>query len=163
MRFTAFTTSYALWLCISVSTNAGERVAEDMPGHNLPRRDEPSALSRIIGGIIASTFGMLTVFLLPLMLSWEFPFKMWFLMRINSVYTLPIFYGWILVIGSAALYIGYKLGAAETMDVLNIIWGTGESNDPRIQKLARSLRKAVLIAGLSTYVILSFIKIVVEG
>lgn len=118
------------------------------------RIDEPSLFSRVLGALVAFVFSGLTVVSLPWLLAWKFPIRLGLLVGIQWLPFVPIFYIWVLVVALFALHMGFKLGGIETLDVLNLLWKTGESHDPTVQAMAGSLRTTIIWSGIGTFVLL---------
>lgn len=105
---------------------------------------------------MAFVFTALTVVSLPWFLAWKFPVRLGGLLGLPGLLFVPVFYVWVLVVAVLALRIGFKAGGHDMMAVLNVIWRTGDSCDPKVLDMAESLRNTVIFSALATFVLLSF-------
>lgn len=118
------------------------------------RREEPSLFSRVVGASIAFVFSGLTVISIPWLLAWKFPIRLGLLVGIQGLLFVPVFYVWVFVVAVVALHMGFKLGGFQMLDVLNLLWRTGESYDPTVRAMADSLRTTIIWSGVATFVLL---------
>jgi hypothetical protein len=103
---------------------------------------------------MASVFGGLTVISLPWLLAWKFPIRLGLMLGLPSLVFLPVFYVWVLIVALMACNIGYKAGAYDTMDILNILWKTGDSYDAKTLAMAGTLRTMMIISAIVTFILL---------
>jgi hypothetical protein len=119
--------------------------------------DQPSLVSRIIGALTALLFGALTVFFVPWLLAWKFPIRLGLAVMLPVVLLLrPFLYLWLAYVAVAALSIGYKAGTYDTVDMLNLIWKTGDSHDPRVHAMASALRQTIILSAIGTFLLFCF-------
>ncbi len=114
----------------------------------------PSALGRIGGGAAGLVFGGTTVIFLPWLRAAKYPTRFGVFVGLPMLlFALPFVLIWSLIFGVAAMRTGYRAGIWDALDILNIIWKTGESHDPKIHALAESLRKTIITSAFGSFVL----------
>ena len=120
-------------------------------------RNKPlSMIDRTVAAGVAFVLGALTVFTLPWLLARKFPVWMCFILGLSLLIFFKSFlWCWIVYFACAALYLGFKVGVYDTMDIFNITWRTGDSHDPRVIALAESLRQSMIISAVAAMLVVS--------
>ena len=133
---------------------------EPMSDYSQPSGDKPTLSSRILGGTMAVVLGALTIISLPWVLWWKFPLRYTLFGRgaggdglLAALHTPPLVM-WIAFIAAVTFSAGFKIGAYDMMAVMNVIWKTDESYDPKILEVARSLMFIAVVSGITTFVLL---------
>ena len=122
----------------------------------MPKKDEKASLiGRIVGAIMAFVLIGLTVIFIPWLLAWKSHIRLGLIHGHPSPAFITAFYIWALIVALAALYMGFKSGIYETMDILNILWKTGESYDPKVLAMAETLRNIMIISAIATFILFS--------
>lgn len=105
-----------------------------------PEDGPPSLWGRFIGAAMAMVFAMLTSVAIPWFLAWKFPVKLGLLFPMLKVFAFYGFYFWIALVGIFAMTIGYLYGGEAILDVFNLVWKTGETNDKEAKEAAEMMR-----------------------
>jgi hypothetical protein len=116
--------------------------------------DSPSLTGRFVAAVMAFVFAAVTVIAIPWFLAWEFPIKYRFIIPMPRVFGLYGFYCWVFGVSLAALVLGFKSGFTKTLELFNLIWGTGESADLQLIKLARELRSIFPLTGFVSFILI---------
>lgn len=117
--------------------------------------DSPSLIGRITAAVVAFLFAALTTVAVPWYLAWKFPIKFFYLIPMVGVFALHGFYCWAFLIAVAALAIGFIYGFSDTLEIFNLMWGTGESTDPELIKAAQDFRIFIPLTGLVSFLLLA--------
>lgn len=102
--------------------------------------DAPSFAGRIVGGLLAFLFAGTTAIAAPWILAWKFLLISAFAVPVLRIFALYGLYLWVTIIAFAAMIIGYLYGLIRTLELFNLIWGTGESADTELIQVAREMR-----------------------
>lgn len=121
----------------------------------MKRIDEtPSTIERMFGAIMASVFTGVTVMAAPWILAWKFPIKFLIFFPLASVFVMPIFYIWILIVAIYALTAGFRYGFFGVLDIFNLIWRTGETNDRVLREAAEKYRALIPVTIFVSYLLI---------
>lgn len=111
------------------------------------RTDEtPSLAGRLVGAVLASSFTVLTVLVIPLLLSWKFPLKGRYLFPVLTGWGLNMFLFWLGLVAIVAMIVGFVHGFWGVLDIFNLVWRTGESYEPETMDAAMFFRKLILVS-----------------
>lgn len=114
----------------------------------------PSIASRVLGAGMAFVFAAASVLSLPWLLGQRFSLRLGWLLGLPVLFFYPLFYVWVLFVALAALVIGFRVGSYDTMDMFNLIWGTGETSDVKVREMAESLRSTSILSAVGAVVLL---------
>ncbi|AZP12512.1 hypothetical protein [Undibacterium parvum] len=121
----------------------------------MKRIDEtPSTIERIFGAVMASAFAGGTAIAAPWILAWKYPIKFFIFFPLTSVLVMPMFYVWILIVVIYALSAGFRYGFFGVLDIFNLIWRTGETNDRVLRDAAEKYRVLIPVTIFVSYLLI---------
>ncbi|MFZ6751312.1 hypothetical protein [Undibacterium sp. Ren11W] len=121
----------------------------------MKRIDEtPSTIERMFGAIVASVFAGITAMAAPWILAWKFPIKFLLFFPLTGVLVMPMFYAWILLVAIYAFTAGFRYGFFGVLDIFNLIWRTGETNDRVLRDAAEKYRALIPITIFVSYLLI---------
>jgi hypothetical protein len=105
--------------------------------------ETPTPLGRIAGALLAGVVAWLAACGVPWML-FGHRYDLFLISHRHrdalSLMHMPMFIAWSGIVALYGAITGFRYGLNGTMDILNLVWNTGESNDPELREAARQFR-----------------------